>query len=115
MSLHRPGKGIPLEDEDASRLKFNEGLDSMSETQFALSISETNALLRNVRNRSNPPKSTVFSKTLEYVDQFTKMRDEGQLNDARRTLSKYNLHQFELPLLLNLLPANVDEAKTLIP
>ncbi|CAG8683714.1 8162_t:CDS:2, partial [Racocetra fulgida] len=81
MTLRKSGKGIPLEEEDASRLKFNEGLDSISETQFALSISETNALLKNVRNRSNPPN--VFSKTLEYVDQFTKMRDEGQLNDAR--------------------------------
>ncbi|RIB05191.1 hypothetical protein C2G38_620615 [Gigaspora rosea] len=43
------------------------------------------------------------------------MRDDGQLNDARRTLSKYNLHQFELPLLLNLLPTSIDEAKTLVP
>ncbi|CAG8601346.1 12756_t:CDS:2, partial [Dentiscutata erythropus] len=87
-------------------------IDLISETQFALSISETNALLINVRNRLNPPKST---KTLEYVDQFTKMRDDGQLNDARRTLSKYNLHQFELPLLLNLLPSSIEEAKTLVP
>ncbi|KAG9079524.1 RNA polymerase B, partial [Ceratobasidium sp. UAMH 11750] len=58
----------------------------------------------------------VYNKTLEYVKTFTKFNTNESSSAVRETLRREpNLTQFETAQIANLCPADVDEARNIIP
>jgi len=46
---------------------------------------------------------------------LTKLKNAQAVNEMRTTLTRQNLHEFEIAALANLFPDTLDEAKSLIP
>ncbi|VDQ15821.1 unnamed protein product [Trichobilharzia regenti] len=59
--------------------------------------------------------SPVFTKTLNYVTQFSKFNNRETIESVRNLLSQKRFHNFELAALANLLPDTAEESKALIP
>ncbi|CAG8450519.1 5302_t:CDS:2 [Acaulospora morrowiae] len=109
MSNTRRTRRPPQEEEDASKLKFGEDF----EAEEFLFISEVALLL--AKTPENQRNTTVYQKTAEYVNLFTKFHNEESVRELRKTLLRYKLHKYELVQLANLCCEDVEEAKSLIP
>ncbi|KAG9122621.1 RNA polymerase B [Ceratobasidium sp. 392] len=98
------------EEEDAAALKLGSEFNNAG----CLLISEVKYLLEH--REKDSPDTTVYNKTLEYVKTFTKFNTNESSSAVRETLRREpNLTQFETAQIANLCPADVDEARNIIP
>ncbi|TIA89702.1 hypothetical protein E3P79_02793 [Wallemia ichthyophaga] len=115
-----------LDDEDASKLKLGAEFNDMG----CLTISEVKHLLDGRTGQQDTPwvynkwvkyiaysGKRVFKKTSEYVNTFTVFGTASNSIDLKvRALKKdEKMTQFEQAQIGNLVPGDVDEAKSLIP
>ncbi|GAA6016838.1 hypothetical protein JCM11491_001823 [Sporobolomyces phaffii] len=102
------------EDEDASQLKFGPEFEQISVQSKTLTISEVKVILDSIESDKQPDNS-VFKKTQDYVDTFARF-PTPEVSDAVRTqLPEDQLKFYEIAQLINLCPADAEEAKALIP
>ncbi|CAE6480625.1 unnamed protein product [Rhizoctonia solani] len=92
------------EEEDAAALKLGSEFNNAG----CLLISEVKYLLEH--REKDSPDTAVYNKTLEYVKMFTKFNTNESV--LRR---EPNLTQFETAQIANLCPADVEEARNIIP
>jgi DNA-directed RNA polymerase II subunit RPB4 len=112
-------RGQQKEELDASKLQLGPDFQHAQ----PLTMSEANAVIRAIRDHrrqqnrgEEPPMTEVMRKTLNYVDAFTKYRDDDQTHAIDRILSSADmLHPFERAQLGSLGLEEAEEAKTLIP
>ncbi|QRV74322.1 DNA-directed RNA polymerase II subunit RPB4 [Ceratobasidium sp. AG-Ba] len=98
------------EEEDAAALKLGSEFNNAG----CLLISEVKYLLEH--REKDSPDTTVYNKTLEYVKTFTKFNTNESSSAVREALRREpNLTQFETAQIANLCPADVDEARNIIP
>ncbi|RHZ56714.1 hypothetical protein Glove_397g11 [Diversispora epigaea] len=109
MSNTRRGRKPPQEEEDASKLKFGEDFQA----EEFLFISEVALLL--AKTPESQKNTSVYQKTAEYVNLFTKFHNEESVRELRKTLLRHKLEKYELVQLANLCCDDVEEAKSLIP
>ncbi|KAH7101808.1 HRDC-like protein [Auriculariales sp. MPI-PUGE-AT-0066] len=109
MSTPRLGRRTHNEEEDAAVLK----LGSEFNTAGCLLISEVQILLEH--KKDNAPDTAVYNKTLDYVRTFSKFSTQENAQQVRMTLQQAGLTQFETAQIANLVPVDVDEAKSVIP
>lgn len=103
-------------EEDASELVFPKEFEN-AET---LLISEVQMLLEHRKHQNESAEdeqelSTVFIKTLNYTQRFSKYKNRETISAVRSLLVQKKLHKFELATLANLCPETSEEAKALIP
>lgn len=103
-------------EEDASELIFPKEFEN-AET---LLISEVQMLLEHRKQQNESAEeelelSTVFMKTLNYTQRFSKYKNRETISAVRSLLVQKKLHKFELATLANLCPETSEEAKALIP
>ncbi|TIB70384.1 hypothetical protein E3Q06_03180 [Wallemia mellicola] len=97
------------DDEDASKLKLGAEFNDMG----CLTISEVKHLLDGRAGEADTP---VFKKTSEYVNTFTVFGSKESAISVREALKKdEKMTQFEQAQIGNLVPGDVEEAKSLIP
>ncbi|CAG8558714.1 14193_t:CDS:10 [Rhizophagus irregularis] len=106
--IHRSRKA-PQEEEDAAKLKFGEDF----EDEEFLFISEVALLLEKIPDSQK--NNTVYKKTEELVNTFTRFHNDESVRELRKTLMRHKLHKYELAQLANLVCEEIDEAKSLIP
>ncbi|RIA96127.1 HRDC-like protein [Glomus cerebriforme] len=107
---------LPPEEEDANRLKFNEEFKSGTDSEYAcLSLSEAAILLEQAKVENSENHGTIVNRMIEYCKTFRTFKDTETVREVRRTLNKYDLHEYEVAQLINLVPSTVEEAKTYIP
>lgn len=110
MATPRLQRRTQTEDEDAASLKLGAEFNNAG----CLLISEVKLLLDH--RRDNAPDTAVYNKTLEYVKTFAKFNTAESATAVRETLRREpQLTQFETAQLANLVPADVDEAKSIVP
>ncbi|KAH8832707.1 HRDC-like protein [Flagelloscypha sp. PMI_526] len=103
---HKP----QTEDEDAAALKLGPEFNNAG----CLLISEVKYLLEN--RDKDAPDTVVYNKTLDYVKMFTKFHSTETAGAVREALRREPaLTQFETAQIANLCPADVDEARSIIP
>ncbi|RGB35162.1 cytidine deaminase-like protein [Rhizophagus diaphanus] len=107
-NIHRSRKA-PQEEEDAAKLKFGEDF----EDEEFLFISEVALLLEKIPDSQK--NNTVYKKTEELVNTFTRFHNDESVRELRKTLMRHKLHKYELAQLANLVCEEIDEAKSLIP
>ncbi|CAE6511918.1 unnamed protein product [Rhizoctonia solani] len=98
------------EEEDAAALKLGSEFNNAG----CLLISEVKYLLEH--REKDSPDTVVYNKTLEYVKMFTKFNTNESSSAVREVLRREpNLTQFETAQIANLCPADVEEARNIIP
>lgn len=103
-------------EEDASELQFPKEFENAE----SLLISEVNMLLEHRKTQNENAEeeqelSEVFTKTLNYCQRFSRIKNRETIAAVRNLLTQKKLHKFELAQLANLCPDNPEEAKALIP
>ncbi|GAA5958917.1 hypothetical protein JCM5350_007076 [Sporobolomyces pararoseus] len=105
---------VKPEDEDASQLKFGPEFEQQSVQEKTLTISEVKVILDSIDPEKQPDNS-VFKKTQEYVDTFARFPTPEVSDAVRTSLPEEQLKFYEIAQLINLCPADAEEAKALIP
>ncbi|GAA5933551.1 uncharacterized protein JCM15063_001345 [Sporobolomyces koalae] len=105
---------VKPEDEDASQLKFGPEFEQSAVQKNTLTISEVKVILDTIEQDKQPDNS-VFKKTLEYVDTFARFPTPEVSDAVRSSLPEEQLKFYEIAQLINLCPADAEEAKALIP
>ncbi|ORX95239.1 DNA-directed RNA polymerase II subunit RPB4 [Basidiobolus meristosporus CBS 931.73] len=105
-----------VEEEDASQLKLGEEFQNAQ----CLFISEVKILLEAQRDAKvdevgEKSLTSVFQKTMNYVQQFSRFTNRDTVREVRQLLSKQQLEQFEMAQIANLVCEDSDEAKALVP
>eukprot|EP01113_Clastostelium_recurvatum_P034003 TRINITY_DN4560_c0_g1_i2.p1 TRINITY_DN4560_c0_g1~~TRINITY_DN4560_c0_g1_i2.p1 ORF type:complete len:142 (+),score=19.14 TRINITY_DN4560_c0_g1_i2:46-471(+) len=101
-----------VDEEDVAQLRLG---DDFGAAQCLLS-SEVQILLQHRKDREHGVDvSPVFSKTLGYVDRFSRFKNKTALKQVRGMLSRQGLAEYEAAAIGNLLPETAEEAKALIP
>ncbi|GBB98417.1 hypothetical protein RclHR1_03220010 [Rhizophagus clarus] len=114
--ITRVERQLPPEEEDASRLKFNEEFKSGTTSEYScLSLSEVSILLEQTKLENSQNHGAIVDRMLDYCKTFRTFKDRETVQEIRRTLSKYELHEYEVSQLINLVPGSVEEAITFIP
>eukprot|EP00188_Purpureofilum_apyrenoidigerum_P003205 Plantae.Rhodophyta-Purpureofilum_apyrenoidigerum.ctg32916.p2 GENE.Plantae.Rhodophyta-Purpureofilum_apyrenoidigerum.ctg32916~~Plantae.Rhodophyta-Purpureofilum_apyrenoidigerum.ctg32916.p2 ORF type:complete len:153 (-),score=41.13 Plantae.Rhodophyta-Purpureofilum_apyrenoidigerum.ctg32916:624-1043(-) len=109
-------KFFPARDEDAAELRLGPEFDPKQAT--ALMICEAHALLQTKLQRGevSDDVQSVFRKTLAYTERFDRVRERENIHAIRERLDRQEgLHPFERAQIVNLLPENAEEAKSIIP
>ncbi|KAH8874675.1 hypothetical protein MN116_008035 [Schistosoma mekongi] len=105
------------DDFDASELKFSKEFENAD----TLMLAEVKILLEHRKEQNENATihelelSPVFTKTLNYVTQFSKFNNRETIESVRNLLTQKRFHNFELAALANLLPDTAEESKALIP
>ncbi|SPO32790.1 related to Rpb4 - 16 kD subunit of DNA-directed RNA polymerase II [Ustilago trichophora] len=145
MQAHETGRRHTrgnIEDEDAAIGKLGEEFDDagcLLISEVELVFSQPDALGSNAdgANGRDDVATAVFSKTKDYVSEFSRYKDPNTIREIRELLLKHakldethydeegnqlpesetglQLTQFEMAQLANLCITEVDEAKALIP
>ncbi|GAA5851999.1 hypothetical protein JCM3766R1_006950 [Sporobolomyces carnicolor] len=105
---------VKPEDEDASQLKFGREFEQRSVQEKTLTISEVKVILDTIDPEKQPDNS-VFKKTQDYVDVFARFPTPEVSDAVRSSLPEEQLKFYEIAQLINLCPADAEEAKALIP
>ncbi|GAA5824849.1 hypothetical protein JCM5353_006923 [Sporobolomyces roseus] len=105
---------IKPEDEDASQLKFGPEFDQSFVQKNTLTISEVKVILDTI-DQDKQPDNAVFTKTRDYVDIFARFPTSEVSDAVRQSLPEDQLKFYEIAQLINLCPADSEEAKALIP
>ena len=110
-----PAAGRRMEEEDSAVIKFGPDFSRAK----ALMNSEVAQILEHKRQimqgKGAQPKSD-FLKAYQYVNTVKQFRDREVVSQVRRDLEKHPaLDAFEVAQLGNLVPQDVQEARTLIP
>ncbi|KAI9505319.1 RNA polymerase B [Coemansia spiralis] len=103
----------PEESLDAAKLELGEEFQDAE----CLLISEVKVLLEAQYDGRKDDKeiSSVFMKTLEYVQKFSRYTNRDTIKEVRALLKPTNLEPFECAQLGNLCCSEYEEAKSLIP
>ncbi|GAA5907426.1 DNA-directed RNA polymerase II subunit RPB4 [Sporobolomyces salmoneus] len=105
---------VKPEDEDASQLKFGPEFEQRSVQEKTLTISEVKVILDTI-DQEKQPDNAVFKKTQDYVDTFARFPNPEVADAVRTSLPEEQLKFYEIAQLINLCPADAEEAKALIP
>eukprot|EP00187_Rhodella_violacea_P009722 CAMPEP_0174912840 /NCGR_PEP_ID=MMETSP0167-20121228/79997_1 /TAXON_ID=38298 /ORGANISM="Rhodella maculata, Strain CCMP736" /LENGTH=146 /DNA_ID=CAMNT_0016157513 /DNA_START=549 /DNA_END=989 /DNA_ORIENTATION=- len=109
--------------EDASRLIFGPefDVDKHGNAPVPISIAEAAHILRSRQSErsSSDDVTPIVKKTEQYIDRFDRFRSDNLVQAAMNAMEKHigehKLHVFEAVQLINLLPDDAEEAKTIIP
>lgn len=83
-----------------------------------VTISEAYQLLFQVKSRYKNNRSEayqLFLKTLEYTEEFGKIKDKSAILDLNTSLANLGFSTMEIASLGSILPQNWKEAKILVP
>ncbi|GAA6062883.1 hypothetical protein JCM10212_002105 [Sporobolomyces blumeae] len=105
---------VKPEDEDASQLKFGPEFDKEAVQERSLTISEVKVILDQIEAHKQPDNA-VFKKTQDYVETFARFLTPEVSDAVRTSLPGENFKYYEIAQLINLCPADSEEAKALIP
>ncbi|KAI0478688.1 RNA polymerase Rpb4 [Xylariaceae sp. FL0804] len=110
-------KAAPAGNEEASStisLGEFQDVDTLTLSEASLVI---NALLTKRRNdRKNLNETEMLSKTIDYLDAFSRFKKKENVEAVERLLSAHKeFHKFERAQLGSLCCETAEEAKTLIP
>ncbi|GAA5872019.1 hypothetical protein JCM21900_000176 [Sporobolomyces salmonicolor] len=100
------------EDEDASQLKFGPEFGQYAVQERSLTISEVRIILDNMEHK---PDNAIFQKTQDYVDTFARFHAGEVVEAVRESLPSDKFKFYEIAQLINLCPADAEEAKALVP
>jgi DNA-directed RNA polymerase II subunit RPB4 len=103
-------------EEDASTLNLGPDFINamcLMNSEVAFLLEKSQQTRDNEENLSE--SSQVFTKTLAYVNRFSKLKSYGIIKEIRNLLKKKNLKDFEIVSLVNLCPETTEEAVSLIP
>ncbi|KAJ1740854.1 RNA polymerase B [Coemansia sp. RSA 1085] len=105
----------PQAEESLDAAKLDLGADFQDAE--CLLISEVKVLLEAQYDTKKEEKSLdeTYTKTLEYVQQFSRYTNRDTIKEVRALLKPTELEPFECAQLGNLCCSEFDEAKTLIP
>jgi len=107
-SLHR--RAQKDEEEDADFLKLGSEFNNAG----CLLISEVKSLLE--LRATQPPDNQVYSKTVRYVNEFSKFGSRDTILALREIFKQQEeLTQFEVAQIANLCPSDIEEARNCIP
>ncbi|RGB39924.1 HRDC-like protein [Rhizophagus diaphanus] len=114
--ITRIKRQYPPEEEDASRLKFNEEFKNGTVSEFScLSLSEVAIMLEQTKLRNPENHGAIVDRMIDYCKTYRTFKDKETVQEIRRTLNKYELHEYEVSQLINLIPGSVEEALSYIP
>ena len=104
---------VPLGDEDASRNRLGE--DFSASTTRALSNGETAIILKQIK-AMDPHRvhKKYFTKSVEYLNHYEGTLTLDATKVMRHDLEGKDFTEFEMGSLMNLKPADLQEAKGLI-
>eukprot|EP00276_Gloeochaete_wittrockiana_P003872 CAMPEP_0184648426 /NCGR_PEP_ID=MMETSP0308-20130426/5553_1 /TAXON_ID=38269 /ORGANISM="Gloeochaete witrockiana, Strain SAG 46.84" /LENGTH=142 /DNA_ID=CAMNT_0027080241 /DNA_START=1 /DNA_END=427 /DNA_ORIENTATION=- len=106
-----------LEEEDAALLKFGKDFDRAR----CLLNSEVSIILEHKQNSAKSPEeaettnSPMFQKTFQYVQRFSRYKNQESTRAAREILMSKQFAEFQVASIGNLNPESSEEAKALIP
>ncbi|KAL7677617.1 hypothetical protein ACOME3_003853 [Neoechinorhynchus agilis] len=91
-------------------------LPEMAEGARFATVSEVYIILKERNTNKRPKFPAEMQKLFEYYEKVAKFKTERFLNDATRLIATtFNVHPYELTMLINLVPTSAEEAKNLIP
>ncbi|KAJ2521830.1 RNA polymerase B [Coemansia sp. RSA 2049] len=102
---------------DAGKLELGEDFQDAE----CLLISEVKVLLeaqyegRKGEEEEDKEMSGVFTRTLEYVQKFSRYTNRDTIKEVRALMKPTSLHPFECAQLGNLCCSEYEEAKSLVP
>lgn len=108
------------DEEDASELKLGqefEGAQCLMNAEVA-QILEAKLEHLKKENPNDDPLSqvtSVFAKSLEYVQRFKQYSNQEAVNEVRKVLKEAKLHEFEVCVIGNLCPETAEEMKAVVP
>ncbi|EPR78826.1 DNA-directed RNA polymerase II subunit D [Spraguea lophii 42_110] len=98
---------------------MKEDLPQENDSLQPLMISEVLYYLNGERERighsKNQSHAEAFKKTVDYIEQFGKLKGKTLISDLKKTLKSYNLTDVEIAKIGSLLPQTVEELRVLIP
>mmetsp|Transcript_25148 Transcript_25148/g.63248 ORF Transcript_25148/g.63248 Transcript_25148/m.63248 type:complete len:137 (+) Transcript_25148:54-464(+) len=107
---YRRSRAPPVFDENAAELKLGPEFQDAR----CLMYSEV-AILLEFSQDADAEVPEMVQKTLDYVKRFSRFDSQTAVREARKTLERNQLHQFEVATVGNLCPAEAEEAKALVP
>ncbi|BFG33243.1 DNA-directed RNA polymerase II subunit 4-like [Prunus yedoensis var. nudiflora] len=109
---------LRADEEDASELKIGDDFlkaKCLMNSEVAILLEHRCDQMKHMSGDSTTQLPQVLEKSLQYVKRFSRFTNQGSVKQVREVLSRYQLAEFELAVIGNLCPENVDEAKSVVP
>lgn len=93
-------------------------MDENKDSETPISINEAYNLLLSLKSRYKNTRSEsyqIYSKTLEYLELFSRIKDKSAMQDLRTTLIDLGFTEQEIAIFASILPCTADDAKILVP